>query len=76
MSLSLIQKAHQMGLDHPEKVELYVSPYPGGVRVIGYRVLVCRSDIEIDWTLACQRVREWERDNFIRNVIRIWTAGI
>ena len=72
-----MQTAHRMGLDHPEKVNLYVSNTPGSVKVLGYRVMVHWSDVDnIDWEKACNRVREWERDSKIRNVMRIWTAGI
>ncbi len=76
-NLSLIQTAARAGLDHPEKVELYVGGSPGSVRVIGYKVMVHCSQVDtLDWLPACNRVREWERDSKIRNVMRIWTAGI
>ena len=71
-NLKLIQTAARAGLDHPELVELYVSKYPGSVRVIGYMVLCCASEeVEMDWILVCNRVRENERDNKWKQVVKI-----
>ena len=61
--------AHKSGLDHPERVTLYVNNWPGRYRVFGYSVLTDGS--EQDWDKVCLRIREWERDPFWKNVFRI-----
>jgi len=58
-----------MGLDHPERVTLYVNNFPGKTRVFGYKVL--SDGIDVDWVAVCGRVREWERDSKIKNLKRL-----